>query len=261
MVLRVMMVMILWFSTANAQGAGVQLTYLGNMGMVLDGGGTVLVIDGLHHGELAEYAAIPDTLLSSLENGRAPYQRVTVALTTHRHKDHFNPLSVASRLSADTAMIFAAPAETVDSLLGQAREWATSSRVRRVSPSAAGRTQVVAGVTALGLPHNPTPTRLASNVGYLVEVGGLRILHVGDADPNVAIYRELHLDEEHIDVAVVPFWYLLGGSDSLRRLIRPRLWVAAHVPPREAVEVQREVLRRYRNAIVLGQPGEQRWLR
>jgi len=120
---------------------------------------------------------------------------------------------------------------------------------------------VADGVTALGLPHNPTPTRLAVNVGYLIEIGRLRILHVGDADPNVDTYRALHLDAERIDIAIVPFWYLMGGSDSLRSAIQPRIWVASHVPPGEAERVRRAVQGMHPNALVLAEPGEQRWLR
>lgn len=261
MLARVMMVLAAWTSTAGAQASPVQLTYLGNMGVMLAGGGRVVVVDGLHRGELAEYAAIPDTLLTLLENGRAPYARISVALTTHRHGDHFNPLSVASRLSADTAMMYAAPAETIDSLVGRSAAWASSPRILRLGPPVAGRERVVDGVTALGLPHNPTRTRLAENVGYLIEIGGLRILHVGDADPNVDTYRALHLDAERIDIAIVPFWYLVGGSDSLRSAIRPRTWVASHVPPGEAARVKREVQGMYPNALVLVEPGEQRSLR
>lgn len=261
MLARVMLVLAAWTSTAGAQASPVQLTYLGNMGVMLAGGGRVVVVDGLHRGELAEYAAIPDTLLALLENGRAPYARVAVALTTHRHRDHFNPLSVASRLSADTAMMYAAPAETIDSLVGTSAAWASSPRILRLSPPVAGREPVADGVTALGLPHNPTPTRLAVNVGYLIEIGRLRILHVGDADPNVDTYRALHLDAERIDIAIVPFWYLMGGSDSLRSAIQPRIWVASHVPPGEAERVRRAVQGMHPNALVLAEPGEQRWLR
>lgn len=116
------------------------------------------------------------------------------------------------------------------------------------------------GVTALGLPHNPTRSRPADNVGYLVELAGLRILHVGDADPSVETYRLVGI-HERVDVAIVPFWYLTAEWDSLRRLIAPRIWVATHVPPKSAAQVRREVSARVPGAVVLTQPGEEHTLR
>ena len=112
----------------------------------------------------------------------------------------------------------------------------------------------------LDLPHNPTPSRRVANVGFLVELDGIRILHVGDADPAAASFGAHHL-AGRVDVAIVPFWYLTGEDDGVRRAIGARVWVATHIPPSDTASVRRQVLARTPGAIVLTAPGERHALR
>jgi L-ascorbate metabolism protein UlaG (beta-lactamase superfamily) len=246
-----------------AQRPGVTVTYLGNMGVLLEGGGRRLVIDGLHHGELAEYAAVPPEMLRSLEGAHAPFEALDVAFTTHRHRDHFNAQSVAARLAADSAVVYVAARETVESLFARSSLAPGHSRVHGVVPPPGRGERVRAGglsLEILDLPHNPTPTRRVANVGLLVEVGGLRVLHVGDADPVTASFIS-HGLAGRVDVAIVPFWYLTGEDDAVRSAIGARDWIATHVPPADTGQVRGQVLARVPGAIVLTRPGEWHFLK
>ena len=242
-----------------AQGSGVTLTYLGNMGVLLEGGGRRVVIDGLHRGELAEYAAVPPELLGPLEEARAPFEAVDLAFSTHRHRDHFDARAVAARLEADSVVVYVAARETVDSLFARTSLASGDSRVHGVVPPAGGEVSVEAGglsLAILDLPHNSTPSPRVANVGLLVELGGLRVLHVGDADPAIASFTPHQLATRRVDVAIVPFWYLTGEDDAVRRAIGARRWIATHVPPADTAQVRRQVLARMPDAIVLTRPGE-----
>lgn len=81
---RVLMLPVVAAALVLLPASPVKLTYLGNMGVALADNGSTIVIDGLHHGELTEYAAVPDSLLRALEKAQAPYRRLKAALTTHR---------------------------------------------------------------------------------------------------------------------------------------------------------------------------------
>lgn len=234
----------------------VTLTYLGNMGVLLESGERRIVIDGLHHGELADYATIPDQLLVPLEQAKPPYQRLTAALTTHRHPDHFNAQSVRNRLLTDSAMIYGAARETVDTLISRTGTAPAGRRISTGPPNGTLEWPVSEGIVGLVLPHNPTPSPRVANVGFLVDLGGLRVLHVGDADPTPATYTGQRLASRQVDVAIVPFWYLLDADDSVRRLIGARIWVASHVPPADTASTRKRVRQVIPNAIVLTTPGE-----
>lgn len=244
---------------AAAQATPLTLTYLANMGVALEGGGRRVVIDGLHRGALTDYAAVPPGLLAALEGARAPFERLDLALSTHRHLDHFDPASVAARLGADSATVYLAARETVDSLYARAALAAGHPRVRSVVPPVGGGETLTAGgvrLTVLDLPHNPTRSRGVANVGFLLELGGRTVLHVGDADPTLAHYAPHRLAARGVDVAIVPFWYLTGADDTVRRAIGARTWIATHIPLADTASVRREVQARVPGALVLARPGE-----
>jgi len=243
-----------------AQAPTLHMTYLGNMGVLLEGGETRIVIDGFHRGELPEYAAVPAQILAPLEQGRPPYGSLTAALTTHRHKDHYDPRSVLARLRADRIMVYGAAGETMDSLLSFRGQLPAPERIRAMKVGGDPEQLLAPGIVALDLPHNPTPSKRVANVGFLVEVGGLRVLHVGDADPTEGNFARHRLAARQIDVAFVPFWYLTGDDDKVRRAIGARTWVATHVPPADSSTIREQVRRIMPTAVVLVRPGEERRL-
>lgn len=243
----------------SAQTPPLNITYLANMGVLLEGGGKRVVIDGLHHGELAEYASVPPAMLEALEKARAPFQHLDLMLTTHRHRDHFNASAVAARLLADSTTTFLAAQETVDSLRARSDVAFAGRRLLPVVlPPHQATVRTVSGISleVLDLPHNSTPSARVTNVGFLVTVGGQRVLHVGDADPTLANFAPHRLAERGVDVAIVPFWYLTDGDDAVRRAIGARRWIATHIPPADAEAIRRQVLKVVPGAVVLVAPGE-----
>jgi L-ascorbate metabolism protein UlaG (beta-lactamase superfamily) len=236
-----------------------QLTYLANMGVLLEVGDRRVVIDGLHRAELEGTPAVPPLHLAALEGATGAFRRIDVALTTHRHLDHFAAASVAARLRADSAVHYLAPREVVDTLWARGAAPSFAARVHPITPTPKGRVHyALAGVriAALDLPHNPTRTPRAQNVGYLIRVGGVTILHVGDADPDGARFAPHRLAAERIDVAVLPSWYVTEASEMVRREIAPRTVVVSHVWVADTARVRRDVERLWPGAIVLTRPGE-----
>lgn len=214
----------------------VALTYLANMGVHLASQGATVVIDGLHRGALPDYASLLPDASRALEAAMRPYERIDVMLATHRHLDHFDAMAVGARMRADTHVVFAAPAETIDSLLANVPALRGNTRV--IAMRGGDSLQVGAvRVHAVDLPHNATPTRRAENLGYVVTLGGLRILHVGDADPSVTTYASRRLAALQLDAAIVPFWYVWRRRSPVLDAIGASCYIASHVPLRDTMEV------------------------
>ena len=57
--------------------------------------------------------------------------------------------------------------------------------------------------------------RTTENLGYLLTVNGKKLLHVGDADMSAENFEPYKLNNESIDVAFLPFWYLTDPSAPL----------------------------------------------
>ena len=92
-------------------------------------------------------------------------------------------------------------------------------------------------LTVLNLHHGRGRNPTVQNLGLLLDVGGLRLLHVGDTEVSAADVRPYRLREEGIDVALVPYWLLL--YDNFRPMLEElgaRHTVAMHLPSRDAPE-------------------------
>jgi L-ascorbate metabolism protein UlaG (beta-lactamase superfamily) len=62
-------------------------------------------------------------------------------------------------------------------------------------------------IDVLRLLHAGKEFRALQHVGYVVHLAEWTLLHVGDADMSEANFKNLTLEREKIDVALVPFWF------------------------------------------------------
>ena len=78
-------------------------------------------------------------------------------------------------------------------------------------------------------------------MGYLILVDGVRVLHVGDADPNADRIGAAQGTAPRADVAIVPFWYLTPRQPELLRAIGAARYLAAHIPLADTTAVKRQI--------------------
>ena len=216
------------------------ITYVGNEGVLISDGTKAVLIDGLHREYGPEYLFPPPELLSAMEQAKPPFDQVSVLLVSHVHGDHFHPESVGLHLrsnpkatlvsdaqkAADIARSFAAH----ESVRGQVHE-ATPEWKRSILFEKEG-----IRVRLLGMKHGSDRFWWLKNLGHLVEIGGKKFFHFGDADTSDENFASFNLPAEKIDVAFVPYWFLL--SEEGRRIVRERIAarsvIAVHIPPRTA---------------------------
>lgn len=216
------------------------VTFLANEGVMLSAGGTSVLIDALFGEGLRGYGVVTPETRALLERAAPPFDRVAAVLATHAHRDHFDAAPAWRHLQANPRALFVSTPEAVDSVRAVAGPAASTNSGRLIAALPAnGERRLVASapsirIHALGLPHS-SGTRRATpqNVGFVVEIGGFRVLHIGDTNEPEGSFASLRLDELGIDLALLPSWYLSGESrqDVVRRTIRPRALAAVHVAP------------------------------
>lgn len=225
------------FAQFPARGA-VEVTYLANEGFLLAAGESRVLIDALFTDGLGGYQVLPEEKLRRVEEGGDGFSGVDLVLATHYHADHFDPDSVSRHLKRNPGARFISTVQAVEKLrevLGSGFA-AVAARVTALSPREGEReTMSYAGirVTALHLHHGLNRQPLVEHVGFLIELGGLKLLHLGDTEVSRDELGVYALGEEGIDVAFVPYWRLLAGPGDLEE-IHPRYVVAMHVPHRGA---------------------------
>jgi L-ascorbate metabolism protein UlaG (beta-lactamase superfamily) len=195
-------------------GAGadeLRLWWLGQAGFALrHPGGRVLVDPYLSDGLAAKYAGrvYPHVRLHEAPVDPADLRDVDLVLHTHAHTDHLDPLTVRGLLAGNRPR-FAAPRARRDVALER------NVPVELLDAVDAGERIEVGGtaVTVVPAAHEELTRDDEGNhhfLGYVIEVGGVRLYHSGDCVP-FAGQAEL-LAGLDVDVALLP----VNGRDPER---------------------------------------------
>jgi L-ascorbate metabolism protein UlaG (beta-lactamase superfamily) len=234
---------------------GVTITFLANEGVMLSSGGQKVLIDALFLKYGPGYAVPADSTLASLQRARIPFDSVDVILVTHRHGGHFHPVPMAAHLRANPRATLLTSQQVIDSLRGSlsAEELRSRRILSRTTAPGMRRRESIAGIAVelLGLPHAGTRHRIVEHLGYVVEIGGRRVLHVGDTDVTEANFAPFRLDTARIDVALIPNWVVTTeeGRRVIERWIRPRQVIAFHVGANDGDRTIRDVRSAMPNAV------------
>jgi L-ascorbate metabolism protein UlaG (beta-lactamase superfamily) len=220
--------------------AQLEVTYIANEGFLLEGGGKKVLIDALLDEGIPGYAGTPDSMRPALERAEPPFDGVDLILATHHHADHFGPRAVSRHLQANAGARFVSTPQSVEALkstLGNGP--LVLERVQAVEPGEGERVRLEVNgfqVQVLNLHHGRRRSPPVRNNGYLVKIGGLKILHMGDTEATVEDFRPYALAAEKIDVAFVPAWFMSAEDwlEVVRKEIRPREIVVMHIPARDA---------------------------
>ena len=211
----------------------VKITYLQNDGVMISDGTFKVIIDALFNNATG-WIELSTSGVNSLTSARSPYDQANVLMVTHNHGDHYNPASVNSYLSASLTTSFISTPQVVPNI-------ASSSQVFDVSPDLGdSAVNIVNGVEieVLNITHfNPQDgTNFANTVNYafIVHLGGLKILHIGDGDLNNANFESFNLKDQAIDVALIPTFVFSGqltqsNRDVLIDLISPQHIIGLHL--------------------------------
>ncbi len=225
-----------WVAIAcGDSGRGVAVTYVGNEGFLIEGGGTKVLIDALYRNGVDGYVVMPPARRSLLENARPPFDAVDLVLASHVHPDHFDPLAVGAHLATNPAAVFLSTEQATARLRSEFNQFeAIEDRVVGLHPPEGERIRTTVNgvpVQVINLHHGRD--RPYQNLGLLFEVGGKTLLHIGDTEATEADFDLYRLAADRIDIAFIPYWHLLEeeGRGAIARAIRPERIVVMHVPP------------------------------
>jgi L-ascorbate metabolism protein UlaG (beta-lactamase superfamily) len=213
--------------------APLSLDYVANMGVLVEAGGTKVLVDALFDRPNPQYRAPSPETLEKIIRGEPPFDGVRLVLATDDHPDHFAAGVAARFLEARPGASLAAPADPVAALRKAASDW-TKLEPRDLRPGEARR------LNAAGLPVTAVSTlhsggrEFPVNLMYLVEIGGRRVFHEGDSTGQPEVLKGLGLESSPLDLAVVQFWYPLEPNMAkyLQEVCQPDHIALAHLPIR-----------------------------
>lgn len=212
----------------------VRITHVGNAGFLVEAGGKKVIIDALYRAGVPGHVVLSREVQNAAEAGRAPFDGVSLVLATHVHNDHFDGNAVGRHLLSNPAATFVTTPQTVARMEQVFPAFsAVAARVRGVFPPEGEKLAVDVnglGLKVLTLHHGRTTP--FQNIGFLLDLDGATLLHVGDTEASHPELGRYALPAERIDVAFVPFWYLLDelGRKALQDAIGARTIVPMHIP-------------------------------
>jgi L-ascorbate metabolism protein UlaG (beta-lactamase superfamily) len=228
---------------------GITVRYIANEGVLIAAGGRQVLIDGLHREYKPAYLFPPPEMQSLLENARAPYDKINILLVSHMHLDHFHPQSIGLYLNGNPKSVFASSGQVVDEV---AKNFAGYEKVKsQIRPvihewkKSSMIDQDGIKIKFLGLRHSGEQFKHIQNLGHVIEIGGKKFLHIGDADMTAENFAAFNLSAEKIDVAFIPYWFLLSadGRKFVKDQFAAKQVIAVHIPPAEAEEVIQQLKR------------------
>lgn len=219
------------------------IRYIANEGVLIRAGSKQILIDGLHREYQPAYAFPPPDLQKLLETAAKPYDKINLLLVSHVHLDHFHAESVGLHLKNNPNAVLASSEQIVAEV---AKNFADYEKIKpQIKPVSHEWKKTVEynqdgiKIKFLGLRHGSERFKSIQNLGHLIEIGGKRLLHIGDADMTAENFSAFDLAKENIDIAFIPYWFLL--SENGRRLVKeqfnPKQIIAVHISPNEAEEV------------------------
>jgi L-ascorbate 6-phosphate lactonase len=225
----------------------VAAAWLGQAGFVLRAAGTTLLLDPFlspHDGREYESSLTP-----------AGAHDVDVVLCTHEHVDHLDAESAPAIAAASPGAVFVVPAPIVDLVTDAGID---PARVVGVQPGAPVEL-AAATVRAVPAMHGVTmadaygfgrelSAGLTRFVGYVVDLGGVRLYHAGDTIHYEGMERTL--GELAVDVAMLP----INGRDPEREArgivgnlsAREAAWLAAAIGAATVIPMHYDLFARNR---------------
>lgn len=235
----------------------VTITYLANEGIMVSAGDKSVLVDALFRNGVSGYERHEPAELEKIETSKPPYDDVDLVLVTHFHADHFDAASVVRHLENNkTAELVTS--EQVATKVQEAADdnESIAARIRARTPDVKSReTGEFNGirVDVLGLSHGGGRFEKVRNMGYVIHLGGKRILHVGDAQINNACFEPMKQFAKGVDVACLPHWMVEHptGAAFIRDVLQPKQLVVFHIMPRDAERVVAKVKKDFPEAIFL----------
>lgn len=225
--------------------ADATVTYLASEAYLIDDGEHAVLIDAFVPDAYKIYEPLAPADWTKMRDGAPPFDRVTAAVVTHHHRDHFQADAAAAYLNAHPGVTLFGPPAVIDALrtAGYKGERAVSALPgygKRESHDLDGVT-----LSLLRLRHMPAGDTDIEHLGVLLDIGGHRVLHLGDAYPDEENFRPHELPHDELDLAIVPDWFFATqwfpeAPALVNEFIAPACMLATHV----AIENRAATLKR-----------------
>lgn len=249
----------------SVDSAFIDITFLGNQGVMIEGNGKRVIIDGLHKGAGTPFwSSLTNDKRVLVENAQYPYDSADVIMVTHNHTDHYSVPSVGQYLNCSPSTKLLA-INGVRSAMSLYFNYSTvlPQIISNVNPLNGQRVATnINGVdiNVLNMHHFvPVCGECGRNYAYLVHFGEITILHLGDVDMlDAENINAFDFSNDDIDVVFLatpfPSFVTTQQRDAMNNWINPAHVVALHMNTNDEATISVLVDNVYPGASKLTEP-------
>lgn len=180
----------------SATATELTVEHVANAGVKIISGDKSVLIDALF-GPHPHFNYLDDEQFAQLNQ-----QGADLALATHGHSDHFSTDRVSQFLKANPSTLFIGTPSMLQSLKHKTSlSQLTTASLDNFQSKTFTHNDIK--VTVLDFPHMEPRPGQAKNYGFVVQLNGWTVLHVGDADVSRKAIQGLNLAEYNIDLALI----------------------------------------------------------
>jgi len=228
--------------------SGVTITYLANEGIMISFGQKHVLVDALFRSRIPGYDHNDPDIQTKLESAQSPFDNINAILMTHYHADHFSVDAVTQHLLHNKNTVLVTSEQVAEQMQANSDAYEkVKSQIHPHDPTAdATSIDEASGVRieVVKLSHGGGRFAETRNMGFIIHMGGKRILHVGDSQISKACFEPLKKFAQGVDVACIPHWMLESkrGAAFIRDEVQPKHIVAFHIMPEQAQAVTARIL-------------------
>jgi L-ascorbate metabolism protein UlaG (beta-lactamase superfamily) len=210
------------------------VTYLANEGVMLEYNDVKVLIDPFFKEDFKVYQKLPIKDLNQYLDEHKELDNADAILISHRHADHFYARWIADYMKRSSRTLLLSSEQVTDSV----QYFYPSSKNRSINfELEVNEESVVHATTNPNLRfkvwwfrHGYWRNHFIVNLCFLVEIGGKKIMHLGDADSDADNFEDVDLAKEKIDLLLVPVWFLQSEEGlSIIKKINPARVGAIHM--------------------------------
>ncbi|OEK00008.1 hypothetical protein BFP97_00055 [Roseivirga sp. 4D4] len=248
--------------TAFGQEKELRVTFISNEGFHLESNGKAVLIDALYKKSHPDFTFPSDDQLHAMIEGEPPFARVDFYLQSHVHYTHFYPATVGNFLNRHPETNMIALPQVVDSLVKLSSHYEGVKRQLMLFDWEKKRMNFDHNdvhIEAFKIKHDGQQQwGWVQNLGHVIDIGGFRVLHMGDLLIDEQVLNTMNLKHREIDLVILPYWVVLrSGAEKIKDLINAKKYIVSHYPIARGDQFISSVRAGMPEAIILNDPMQQ----
>ncbi len=215
----------------STQAEPLNVCHVANAGFLVSTKNAAIVIDAVMEKDNYEgrFSLPSPSTLDSLQKATGQFEKVKVALVSHLHGDHFDPLASLQHMRSNKHVEYVMPPEAYQMLISAGLTDTEHKRVHSVLPDwKSGPLSITVNdvpIEIYRIDHGPD---MPQNLGYRVTLGNHTVFHTGDINASAERLSAAGLGKTPVDIMLMPFWNILERKDTIEEAWSIKTMIPMH---------------------------------